>query len=106
MSPSDSVSPEALERVYRELGATLTMRIVAEAQILKNYISIVRLHVRELLERRRTFRSSPRRFIGALRGQSMVEMIFTVLGVMVVIITAIEGSIILNRGMAVKQLAY
>jgi hypothetical protein len=33
-------------------------------------------------------------------------MIFTVLGVSVVIITAIEGSIVLNRGMAVKQLAY
>jgi hypothetical protein len=33
-------------------------------------------------------------------------MIFTVLGVMVVIITAVEGSIVLNRGMAVKQLAY
>jgi hypothetical protein len=33
-------------------------------------------------------------------------MIFTVLGVSVVIVTAIEGSIVLNRGMAVKQLAY
>ncbi len=43
---------------------------------------------------------------GARRGQSFVEMIFTVLGVSVVIITAIEGSIVLNRGMAVKQLAY
>ena len=43
---------------------------------------------------------------GAHRGQSYVEMIFTVLGVSVVIITAIEGSIVLNRGMAVKQLAY
>jgi hypothetical protein len=43
---------------------------------------------------------------GAHRGQSFVEMIFTVLGVSVVIITAIEGSIVLNRGMAVKQLAY
>jgi hypothetical protein len=43
---------------------------------------------------------------GSHRGQSYVEMIFTVLGVSVVIITAIEGSIVLNRGMAVKQLAY
>lgn len=43
---------------------------------------------------------------GAHRGQSYVEMIFTVLGVSVVIITAVEGSIVLNRGMAVKQLAY
>jgi len=43
---------------------------------------------------------------GAHRGQSFVEMIFTVLGVSVVIITAIEGSIVLNRGMEVKQLAY
>jgi len=33
-------------------------------------------------------------------------MVFTVLGVAVVIITAIEGSIVLNRGIAVKQLAY
>jgi len=33
-------------------------------------------------------------------------MIFTVLGISVVIITAVEGSIVLNRGMAVKQLAY
>jgi hypothetical protein len=73
---------------------------------LKNYIPIIRLHVREPLERRRAFRSSTHRFIGALRGQSMVEMIFTVLGVAVLIITAIEGSIIFNRGMAVKQLAY
>jgi len=32
-------------------------------------------------------------------------MVFTVLGVAVVIITAIEGSIVLNRGIAVKQLA-
>ena len=39
-------------------------------------------------------------------GQSYVEMVFTVLGVSVVIITAIEGSIVLNRGIAVKQLAY
>ena len=46
------------------------------------------------------------RLTGAHRGQSFVEMIFTVLGVSVVIITAIEGSIVLNRGMAVKQLAY
>src|SRR5882757_6810033 len=43
---------------------------------------------------------------GAHRGQSFVEMVFTVMGVAVVIITAIEGSIVLNRGMAVKQLAY
>jgi len=33
-------------------------------------------------------------------------MVFTVLGISVVIITAVEGSIILNRGMAVKQLSY
>jgi hypothetical protein len=33
-------------------------------------------------------------------------MVFTVMGISVVIITAIEGSIVLNRGMAVKQLAY
>jgi Flp pilus assembly protein TadG len=43
---------------------------------------------------------------GAHRGQSYVEMVFTVMGISVVIITAIEGSIVLNRGMAVKQLAY
>lgn len=46
------------------------------------------------------------RLTGAHPGQSYVEMIFTVLGVSVVIITAVEGSIVLNRGMAVKQLAY
>jgi hypothetical protein len=33
-------------------------------------------------------------------------MVFTVLGIAVVIITAIEGSIVLNRGIAVKQPAY
>jgi hypothetical protein len=51
-------------------------------------------------------KSASRQLAGAHRGQSFVEMIFTVLGVSVVIITAIEGSIVLNRGMAVKQLAY
>jgi hypothetical protein len=55
---------------------------------------------------RRILTPCKRHLAGAHRGQSYVEMIFTVMGVAVVIITAIEGSIILNRGMAVKQLAY
>ena len=46
------------------------------------------------------------RLRGASRGQSYVEMVFTVLGVAVVIVTAIEGAITFNRGMAVKQLAF
>lgn len=46
------------------------------------------------------------RLRGSSRGQSYVEMVFTVLGVAVVIITAIEGAITFNRGMAVKQLAF
>jgi hypothetical protein len=46
------------------------------------------------------------RLRGACRGQSYVEMVFTVIGVAVVVITAIEGAITFNRGMAVKQLAY
>ncbi len=56
--------------------------------------------------RTRAAKGSAFRFGGAHRGQSYVEMIMTVLAVAVVIITAIEGSIVLNRGMAVKQLAY
>lgn len=56
--------------------------------------------------RTRAAKRSAFRLGGAHRGQSFVEMIMTVLAVAVVIITAIEGSIVLNRGMAVKQLAY
>jgi hypothetical protein len=56
--------------------------------------------------RRRILRAAKHHLTGAHRGQSFVEMVFTVMGVAVVIITAIEGSIVLNRGMAVKQLAY
>ncbi|HVB79077.1 MAG TPA: hypothetical protein VNE82_03900 [Candidatus Binataceae bacterium] len=55
---------------------------------------------------RRILKPFKLRLAGAHRGQSMVEMIFTVLGVSVVMVTAIEGAIIFNRGMAVKQLAY
>lgn len=55
---------------------------------------------------RRILTRCKRHLAGAHRGQSYVEMVFTVMGVTVVIITAIEGSIVLNRGMAVKQLAY
>src|SRR5512146_1926791 len=51
-------------------------------------------------------RTAKAHLTGAHRGQSYVEMVMTVMAVAVVIITAIEGSIILNRGMAVKQLAY
>lgn len=54
----------------------------------------------------RASRSPALRQSCAHRGQSSVEMIMMVLGLVVVIVTAIEGSIVLNRGMAVKQLAY
>ena len=56
--------------------------------------------------RRRAAKHFAFRLGGAHRGQSFVEMILTVLAVAVVIVTAVEGSIVLNRGMAVKQLAY
>jgi hypothetical protein len=55
---------------------------------------------------RAIFKPCARHLTRAHRGQSYVEMVFTVMAVAVVIITAIEGSIILNRGMAVRQLAY
>jgi len=70
------------------------------------YRSIAALYLRQARKWRRLQNSAQRHLGGAHRGQSYVEMIFTVLGVSVVIITAIEGSIVLNRGMAVKQLAY
>src|SRR6202795_708011 len=70
------------------------------------YRSIAALYLRQARKWRRLQSSAKRHLRGAHRGQSYVEMIFTVLGVSVVIITAIEGSIVLNRGMAVKQLAY
>ena len=76
----------------------------------KRFRSIVRsiaaLRLRQSRNWRRMLRPANLRLTGANRGQSYVEMVFTVLGISVVIITAIEGSIILNRGMAVKQLAY
>lgn len=70
------------------------------------YRAIVALYLRQSRQWRRTLKPARLQLTGAHRGQSYVEMIFTVLGVSVVIITAIEGSIVLNRGMAVKQLAY
>src|SRR6185437_9055738 len=70
------------------------------------YRSIAALYLRQARKWRRLQSSAKRHLGGAHRGQSYVEMVFTVLGISVVIITAIEGSIILNRGMAVKQLAY
>lgn len=70
------------------------------------YRSIAAFYLRQSRKWRRTLKPASLQLTGAPRGQSYVEMIFTVLGVSVVIITAIEGSIVLNRGMAVKQLAY
>ena len=70
------------------------------------YRSIAAFYFRQSRKWRRTLKPASLQLTGAPRGQSYVEMIFTVLGVSVVIITAIEGSIVLNRGMAVKQLAY
>ena len=72
----------------------------------KYYRATAAFYLRQLRKWRRTLKPVRLQLAGAHRGQSYVEMIFTVLGVSVVIITAIEGSIVLNRGMAVKQLAY
>ena len=74
--------------------------------MLKRYKSIAPFRQRQWRPWRRLLKPAKVLLTGSHRGQSYVEMIFTVLGVSVVIITAIEGSIILNRGMAVKQLAY
>jgi hypothetical protein len=70
----------------------------------KHFRSIAAL--RQSRKWHRILRAAKHHLTGAHRGQSFVEMVFTVMGVAVVIITAIEGSIVLNRGMAVKQLAY
>ena len=70
------------------------------------YRAIVAFYLRQSRQWGRILKPTRLQLTGAHRGQSYVEMIFTVLGVSVVIITAIEGSIVLNRGMAVKQLAY
>jgi hypothetical protein len=72
----------------------------------KRYRLIAAFYLRQSRRWRRILKPAKTRLTGAHRGQSYVEMIFTVLGISVVIITAIEGSIVLNRGMAVKQLAY
>jgi hypothetical protein len=72
----------------------------------KHYRSIAAFYLRQSRKWHRILRPAKAHLTGAHRGQSYVEMVFTVLGVSVVIITAIEGSIVLNRGIAVKQLAY
>ena len=72
----------------------------------RRYRSLTAFYVRRLRKWQRALRAAKANLQGAHRGQSYVEMVFTVLGISVVIITAIEGSIVLNRGMAVKQLAY
>ena len=53
------------------------------------YRSIAALYLRQARKWRRLQSSTKRHLGGAHRGQSYVEMIFTVLGVSVVIITAI-----------------
>src|SRR6266446_5081887 len=72
----------------------------------RHFRAITAFYLHQRRKWRHTLKSARLQLTGAYRGQSFVEMIFTVLGVSVVIITAIEGSIVLNRGMAVKQLAY
>jgi hypothetical protein len=72
----------------------------------KHFRAITACYLQQWRKCGHMLKSASRQLAGAHRGQSFVEMIFTVLGVSVVIITAIEGSIVLNRGMAVKQLAY
>lgn len=74
--------------------------------MLTHYESLAAFCLHRWRKCRRIAGSAGRQLTAAHRGQSFVEMMFTVLGVSVVIITAIEGSIVLNRGMAVKQLAY
>ena len=72
----------------------------------KHYNSISAFCLRQARKCNRVLAPCKLHLTGAHRGQSYVEMVFTVLGISVVIITAIEGSIVFNRGMAVKQLAY
>ena len=72
----------------------------------KHFRAITACYLQQWRKCGHMLKSARLQLAGAHRGQSFVEMIFTVLGVSVVIITAIEGSIVLNRGMAVKQLAY
>jgi hypothetical protein len=72
----------------------------------RSYRAIAAFYLHQSRKWRHILKPARLQLSSAHRGQSFVEMIFTVLGVSVVIITAIEGSIVLNRGMAVKQLAY
>ena len=72
----------------------------------KYYNQVAAFCLRQSHKWRRALKPCKVLLTGAHRGQSYVEMVFTVVGIVVVVITAIEGSIILNRGMAVKQLAY
>jgi hypothetical protein len=72
----------------------------------KHYGSIAAFYLRQSRKWHNILRPAKAHLTGAHRGQSYVEMVFTVLGFAVVIITAIEGAIVLNRGIAVKQLAY
>jgi hypothetical protein len=71
-----------------------------------HYRWVATFYLRQSRKWQRLLKSAKTHLTSGHRGQSYVEMIFTVLGISVVIITAIEGSIVLNRGMAVKQLAY
>jgi hypothetical protein len=77
-----------------------------EQHVSKQYRSIAAVYFRQLRKWCRSLKPSRLGLTGAFRGQSSTEMIFTVLSISVVIITAVEGSIVLNRGMAVRQLAY
>src|ERR1700720_2179268 len=75
-------------------------------QMSKHFRAITACYLQQWRKCGHMLKSARLQLAGAHRGQSFVEMIFTVMGISVVIITAIEGSIVLNRGMAVKQLAY
>jgi hypothetical protein len=96
----------ALGQLYLVQPAIEYILLFGRIHMSRYYRAIVAFYLRQSRQWRRTLKPARLQMAGAHRGQSYVEMIFTVLGVSVVIITAIEGSIVLNRGMAVKQLAY
>lgn len=70
------------------------------------FTSLLTVVRRSFSGRTQGIRSCPRIAGGMSRGQSMTEMTFMVLGGVVIIVTALGGAIVLNQGMAVKQLAY
>lgn len=106
IAPFECEHMAALEQLYLAQPAIEFIFLFGRIHMSRYYRSIAAFYLRQSRKWRRTLKPASLQLTGAPRGQSYVEMIFTVLGVSVVIITAIEGSIVLNRGMAVKQLAY